>query len=475
VTLVELATQRTFRSLRIRNYRLFFFGQLVSVSGTWMQQLAQDWLVLRLTDRALPVGITTALQFAPILLLGIWGGLIADRLDKRRLLLATQGAMSALALALGVLTATGSVRLWMIYLLALLLGFATAFDMPARQAFVTEMVGPDHLANAVGLNSAVFNSARIIGPAVAGVLIGVVGIAPAFFVNALSYLAVMTSLSLMDPEELYRQAPVGRSPGQVRDGVRYVWATPTLRWTILLTGVVATLGLNFRVALPLLARFSFHGGPSLYGVLASMMACGSVVGALATASRARPTRRLLLGSVAAFGLTSLLLAMVASPLLAAVALVPVGFFSITWMATANSTVQLGSAPEMRGRVMSIYGLMFLGSTPLGAVLVGWLSERYGPRSSLLLAGVTSVLAAAVATLVHRREATHEATGDTPAAALRSRPARRREGAPGDRRSPAATAGGSADYRRGPGRGAGRRAGGRTRTAAGTRRWWEWPA
>src|SRR6266542_3566020 len=212
--------------------RRFFFGQLVSVSGTWMQQLAQDWLVLRLTNRALPVGITTALQFAPVLVLGIWGGLIADRLDKRRLLLATQGAMSALALALGVLTATGSVRLWMIYLLALLLGFATAFDMPARQAFVTEMVGPDHLANAVGLNSAVFNSARIIGPAVAGVLIGVVGIAPAFFVNALSYLAVMTSLSLMDPEELYRQAPVGRSPGQVRDGVRYVWATPTLRWTI---------------------------------------------------------------------------------------------------------------------------------------------------------------------------------------------------------------------------------------------------
>ena len=402
MTLVELATQRTFRSLRIRNYRLFFFGQLVSVSGTWMQQLAQDWLVLRLTNRPLPVGITTALQFAPVLLLGIWGGLVADRIDKRRLLLATQGVMGALALVLGVLTLTGAVRLWMIYLLALLLGCATSFDMPARQAFVTEMVGPDHLSNAVGLNSAVFNSARIIGPAAAGVLIGFLGIAPAFLINAVSYLAVISSLLLMQPGELHRQPPVERSRGQVRDGLRYVWATPTLRSTILLMGVVATLGLNFRVALPLLARFTFNGGPSLYGLLASMMACGSVIGALATASRARPTRGLLLWSVTVFGVTSLLAAVAGSPLLAAIALVPVGFSSIAWMSTANSTVQLGSTAEMRGRVMSIYGLLFLGSAPLGAMLVGWLSERYGPRSSLLLAGVTSLAAAAVAAVTDLR-------------------------------------------------------------------------
>ncbi|HZD74630.1 MAG TPA: MFS transporter [Actinomycetota bacterium] len=396
MTLVELATQRTFRSLRIRNYRLFFFGQLVSVSGTWMQQLAQDWLVLRLTGRPLPVGITTALQFAPVLLLGMWGGLVADRIDKRRLLLATQGVMGTLALALGVLTLTGAVRLWMIYLLALLLGCATSFDMPARQAFVTEMVGPDHLTNAVGLNSAVFNSARIIGPAAAGVLIAVVDIPPAFLINALSYLAVITSLLLMRPGELYRQPPVERSRGQVRDGLRYVWATPTLRSTLLLMGVVATLGLNFRVALPLLARFTFNGGPSLYGLLASMMACGSVIGALATASRAGPTRPLLLWSVTLFGATSLVVAVVTSPLLAAVVLVPLGFSSITWMSTANSTLQLGSTAEMRGRVMSIYGLLFLGSAPIGAMLVGWLSEHYGPRSSLVLGGVSSLAAAAVA-------------------------------------------------------------------------------
>jgi MFS family permease len=399
VTRVKLAAQRTFRSLRIRNYRLFFFGQLVSVSGTWMQQLAQDWLVLRLTNRALPVGITTALQFAPVLVFGVWGGLIADRLDKRKLLIATQAAMGALALALGILTATGTVRLWMIYLLALLLGCATSFDMPARQSFVTEMVGPEHLANAVGLNSAVFNSARIIGPAAAGVMIGVFGIAPAFIINAVSYLAVMVALWMMDPEELYRKAGVERSRGQVREGLRYVWATPTLRWTILLMGVVATFGLNFRVALPLLSRFTFHGGPGLYGVLASLMAVGSVAGALTAASRSRPTQALLLWSVAGFGLSALVLGFLSSPLLAGILLIPVGFFSIAWISTANTTVQLGSTAEMRGRVMSIYGLLLLGSAPIGALLIGWMSEQWGPSSTLLLAGVSSLIAGGVAFMV----------------------------------------------------------------------------
>jgi MFS family permease len=208
VTLAEAATRRTFRSLRVRNYRLFFFGQLVSVSGTWMQQVAQDWLVLRLTNEPLPLGITTALQFTPILALGAWAGVVADRLDKRRLLLATQAAMAALALVLGILTATGAIRLWMVYLLALLLGFATAFDMPTRQAFVSEMVGPGQVVNAIGLNSAVFNSARVIGPAAAGVVIATVGIATAFLVNAVSYLAVIGGLLAMDPARLHRRPPV---------------------------------------------------------------------------------------------------------------------------------------------------------------------------------------------------------------------------------------------------------------------------
>jgi MFS family permease len=404
VTLAEAATRRTFRSLRVRNYRLFFFGQLVSVSGTWMQQVAQDWLVLRLTNEPLPLGITTALQFTPILALGAWAGVVADRLDKRRLLLATQAAMAALALVLGILTATGAIRLWMVYLLALLLGFATAFDMPTRQAFVSEMVGPGQVVNAIGLNSAVFNSARVIGPAAAGVVIATVGIATAFLVNAVSYLAVIGGLLAMDPARLHRLPPVERASGQIRAGLRYVWTTPVLRSTIALVAVVGTLGLNFRVALPLLARFTFGGDAAVYGALASIMAAGSVVGALAAARRSRPSPALLLGSVAVFGVLSVAAAAAPTLALEMVVLAPLGLASIAFLATANSTVQLGSSPELRGRVMALYGLVFLGSTPLGGLLAGWMADRFGPRSIMLLAGVSSLVAAGVAAVLmrHRR-------------------------------------------------------------------------
>ncbi len=404
MTLAEAATRRTFRSLRVRNYRLFFFGQLVSVSGTWMQQVAQDWLVLRLTNEPLPLGITTALQFTPILALGAWAGVVADRLDKRRLLLATQAAMAALALVLGVLTATGAIRLWMVYLLALLLGFATAFDMPTRQAFVSEMVGPGQVVNAIGLNSAVFNSARVIGPAAAGVVIATVGIATAFLVNAVSYLAVIGGLLAMDPARLHRLPPVERASGQIRAGLRYVWTTPVLRSTIALVAVVGTLGLNFRVALPLLARFTFGGDATVYGALASIMAAGSVVGALAAARRSRPSPALLLGSVAVFGVLSVAAAAAPTLVLEMVVLAPLGLASIAFLATANSTVQLGSSPELRGRVMALYGLVFLGSTPLGGLLAGWMADRFGPRSIMLLAGVSSLVAAGVAAVLmrHRR-------------------------------------------------------------------------
>jgi MFS family permease len=402
VTLSEFATRRTFRSLRVRNYRLFFFGQLVSTSGTWMQQVAQDWLVLKLTNQPLPVGVTTALQFAPVLALGAWGGVVADRLDKRKVLLATQAAFASLALLLGVLTATGAIRLWMVYGLALLLGCVTSFDMPTRQAFVSEMVGPDHLTNAVGLNGAAFNSARVIGPAAAGVLIAAFGIAPAFLVNAASYLAVLGGLLAMDPGRLHRQAPVGRARGQVRAGLRYVWADPVLRSTLAMVAVIGTLGLNYRVALPLLARFTFQGGPGTYGMLASVMAAGSVVGALAAARRGRPSRLLLLGSAAGFGALSLVAAAAPTLLLEAVVLAGLGLTSISFLTVANSTLQLGSDPGMRGRVMALYGLVFLGSTPAGGLIVAWLAGRYGPRSGLVLSGVSSLAAAAVAGLAAAR-------------------------------------------------------------------------
>jgi MFS family permease len=402
VSLAEAVTRRMFRSLRVRNYRLFFFGQLVSLTGTWMQQVGQDWLVLRLTDRALPLGITLALQFAPMLVLGAWAGVVADRLDKRRLLLATQAAMASLALVLGVLTATGAIRLWMVYVLALLLGCATAFDMPTRQAFVSEMVGPDRVTNAIGLNSAVFNSARVVGPAVAGVLIAAVGIAPAFLINAASYLAVIAGLLAMDPARLHRLPPVDRAEGQVRAGLRYVWANPVLRSTIALVAVVGALGLNYRVALPLLARFTFGGDASAYGALASIMAAGAVVGALAAARRGRPSRALLLGSVAVFGLLSFAAAAAPTLIAEAVVLAPLGVASMTFLATANSTLQLASSPEMRGRVMALYGLVFLGSTPLGGLLGGWMAGQFGPRSILLLSGVSSLAAAGLAAFLTRQ-------------------------------------------------------------------------
>jgi MFS family permease len=388
----------------VRNFRLFLFGHLVSSTGTWMQQVGQDWLVLRLTDAPLPLGITLALQFTPMLAFGAWAGLVADRADKRRLLLATQTAMAALALVLGTLTATGAVRLWMVYTLALLLGVATAFDMPARQAFVSEMVGPDRVANAVGLNSASFNTARVVGPAVAGALIAVVGIAPAFFINAVSYLALIGGLLAMDPDRLYRRAAVERGRGQIRAGIRYVWATPVLRSTIVLVAVVGMLGLNYRVALPLLARFAFDGGPGAYGALAAIMAAGSVVGALTVARRGRPTRALLIGSVAAFGLLSLAAALAPTIVVEAAFLFPIGAASLAFVATANSTVQLNSSPQMRGRVMSLFGLVLLGSGPPSGLLSGWMAGQFGPRSILLLSGVSCVLAATVATLTGRHQA-----------------------------------------------------------------------
>jgi MFS family permease len=388
----------------VRNFRLFLFGHLVSSTGTWMQQVGQDWLVLRLTNAPLPLGITLALQFTPMLVFGVWAGLVADRLDKRRLLLATQTAMAVLALALGALTATGAVRLWMVYVLALLLGCATAFDMPARQSFVSEMVGPDRIANAVGLNSASFNTARVLGPAAAGGLIAVVGIAPAFFLNAVSFLAMIGAVAAMDPERLYRRAAVERGRGQIRAGVRYVWATPALRSTLVLVAVVGMLGLNYRVALPLLARFAFHGGPGAYGVLAAIMAAGAVVGALAVARRGRPTRLLLVGSVAAFGLLSFAAAAAPSMLVEALALFPIGAASLAFVATANSTVQLASSQEMRGRVMSLFGLVLLGSGPPSGLLSGWLAGHFGPRSIMVLSGVSCLTAAAVAALATRRQA-----------------------------------------------------------------------
>ena len=404
MTRLRLFTGRTFSSLRIRNYRLFFTGQLVSLTGTWMQIVAQGWLVLKLTGSGVALGLTTALQFLPLLLFGVWGGVIADRFDKRRVLLWTQSAAGGLALVLWAVVALDAVQLWMIYAFAFALGCVTMVDNPTRQAFVTEMVGPDAIANAVGLNSAAFNAARLVGPAIAGILIGSVGIAPSFLVNGLSYIGVIVGLSRMTTADLYRQAPAGRAPGQIRAGLRHAWSTPELRSTILLVTVIGTFGFNFVVVLPLLARYTFDGGVGLYATLSSVMAGGSIVGALVTAGRARPTRRLLLGAALVFGATALLASAAPNPIVLGVLLVPIGASMITFIATANSTVQLHSDPAFRGRVMALFVLVFLGSTPVGGPIVGWLSDprNFGPRAGLAVAGATTLAAVLITVAASQR-------------------------------------------------------------------------
>ncbi len=312
---------RTFRSLRIRNYRLFFIGQLISVTGTWMQTVAQTWLVVDLTGSGVDLGITVALQFLPMMLFGMWGGALADRSDKRRLLITLQAASGVLALILWALVATGTVELWMIYVLAFALGMVTALDMPARQSFVIELVGPDEIPNAVGLNSAMYNSGRILGPAAAGVTIATLGLAPAFLANAVSFVAVIVALVMMRPEELHRREPAERRRGEVRAGLLYAWREPTLRSTLLLVGVLGMFGFNFIVVLPLLAKFTFGGDAGLYSLFTSLMAFGSLTGALISASRSKPTSRMLIGSGLAFGGLVLVTAVVPTAWMAAIVLV----------------------------------------------------------------------------------------------------------------------------------------------------------
>ncbi len=392
MTSAGLARQ-TFASLSVRNYRVFFFGMLVSATGTWMQSVAQGWLVLRLTGSGTLVGLVTATQFVPMLLGGVWGGVIADRFDKRRTLFASQSLLAFSAALLALVTLTGVVRVWMVFACALLTGCATVVDNPTRQAFVSELVGPERVGNAVALNSAMFNAARIVGPAMAGLIILVAGTGACFAYNAFSYLAVIISLSRMHPEELHRGKPVARAKGQVRAGLRYAWATPELRSTILLVAVVGTFALNFTVLTPLLVEFTFDAGPGTLGILTSCMGAGSLIGALVAAARGKPTPTLLVGAAAALGVV--MLGVAASPSLpvAALMLSLTGAATITFLSTANTMLQLKSSTEMRGRVMSLYLLVFLGSTPIGGPIVGFVAETTSPRLGFVVGGIASLIGA----------------------------------------------------------------------------------
>jgi MFS family permease len=373
-------SSRTFAALSVRNFRLYFIGQLISVSGTWMQSVAQGWLVLQITGSSVDLGIAIALQYVPMLLLGSYGGLIADRHQKRHILYFTQCSAGLLALVLGLLVTTHHVTVDTVFALAALLGVVNLFDVPARQAFVQEMVGRDLIANAVSLNSVLMNAGRLIGPGIAAGFIAVVGTAVCFYANAVSYLAVLAALVMMRRSEFLPMKTVDRDKGQLRLGLRYVAANPVLRNVILSVAVVGTFAYNFTVTLPLLTRHTFHQTSAAdYGLLMAAMGLGAVFGGLFVAHRSRPTPRLIATLLLGFGLFMTLTSLAPSVLWAEIALVPTGAFSIAFMASANATLQLNSSQHMRGRVMGLYAIAFLGTTPIGAPLIGAIIAATNPR------------------------------------------------------------------------------------------------
>ena len=404
MTRVGLAVHRTFHAIgHSRNFRLFFIGQAVSVTGTWMQSVASAWLVLQITHSGVALGIQAALNFGPILLLGAWGGALADRGDKHRILLGTQAAFGILALAMWAVVQTDVVQLWMVYGLSLLQGIVTAVDNPTRQSFFAEMVEERDLTNAVSLNSAVMTGTRIVGPALAGLLIATAGMAPVFLVNAVSYLAVIAGLLVMRRDEL-RRTPRAAEGRVIREGFRYAWETPALRVPIVLMAVVFLFSFNFSVLLPLLAERDLHGDAGTLGSLLAVMGVGSLIGALAVAGRVRPTPERLSWASIGLGLATLLVASAPSLSPVLVALIPLGFVGVVFMITGNSALQLTARPDMRGRVMAIYAIVFLGGTPIGAPISGWIAEVFGARIGLAFGAVIAIAAgvAALRTLAGKR-------------------------------------------------------------------------
>jgi MFS family permease len=380
-----------FRSLRNRNYRYFAAGSLVANVGTWLQRVAQDWLVLQLTaGSGVALGITTGLQFLPFLLLAPFGGLIADRFAKRKVLQCTQFGMALAAAALAVLDLTGVVQVWHVYLLSFLFGVAGAIDNPARQAFVVEMVGKDDLPNAVGLNSASFNAARVLGPAMAGFLIMFVGTGWVILLNALSYGATIFALAKMRPSELHSPTPVPRKPGMLVDGLRYVRNRPDLVLVLAVVFFVGCFGLNFQLTSALMATETFGKGAGEYGVLGSAMAIGAVVGALGAARRGSPRMRLVVYSAVIFGTLEIAAGLLPTYTSFAVSMPLLGFAQLTLITATNAMMQLTVAPEMRGRVLALYGMVFIGSKPLGSPFLGWLGEVLGARWTLIGGGVASL-------------------------------------------------------------------------------------
>ena len=381
----------TFQAFEVPNYRRYIAGQAISLSGTWMQMAAQSWLVLTLTGSATTLGLIVALQTLPILLLGPYGGVIADRVDKRRTMIFLQGMMGVQALVLGLLTVSGEVQFWQIGALAVLLGLNNAFENPARQSFMLEMVGPEYLRNAVSLNSVLVNVARTIGPAVAGLLIATVGEGVCFLANAASFVAVIFSLMTLDRSAIHPSPPAGREPGQLREGLRYIRGERELAIPLLMMALVGMLAYEFQVTLPVMAREGLHVGATGYGFMTAAMGAGAVAGGLLVAAVGRTGLRPLVFASGAFGAVIMLAALAPTLPVELAALALVGWASISFMATGNSTLQLGADPSMRGRVMGLWFVAFQGSTPIGGPLVGWLMAWAGARAGLGVGAITCLL------------------------------------------------------------------------------------
>jgi MFS family permease len=396
------AGRTTFAALAIPNYRRYFAGQSISLIGTWMQMAAQAWLVLTLTHSSTKLGLIVALQTLPVLLLGPYGGVIADRVDKRRLMVILQSMMGLQALTLGVLTITGEVRLWQIGVLAMLLGLNNAFENPARQSFMLEMVGAADLRNAVSLNSVLVNVARSIGPAVGGILIATVGEGACFLFNAASFVAVVTSLLTLDRGALHPSPPAIRAPGQLREGLRYVRRTPELGVPLLMMALAGCLAYEFQVSLPVMARQGLHVGATGYGFMTAAMGVGAVVGGLFVAARGRIGLGPLVLASAAFAVVLGIASVAPTLALELVALAFVGGASVSFMSTGNSTLQLGADPMMRGRVMSLWFVAFQGSTPIGGPIIGWVMAAAGARAGLGVGALTCLLVALLGLLALRR-------------------------------------------------------------------------
>jgi MFS family permease len=399
---ISNAAGLAFAALAIPNYRRYVWGQAISLIGTWMQMTAQSWLVYTLTHSSTDLGLVVAAQTLPVLLLGPYGGVIADRVDKRRLMIVLQTMMGVQALVLGLLTITGSVRLWEIAGLAMLLGLNNAFENPARQSFMLEMVGAEHLRNAVSLNSVLVNVARSIGPAVAGIMIATVGNGVCFLANAVSFAAVVSSLVTMDAGALHPSPPTHRGPGQLREGLRYVAGTPELAIPLVMMGLAGMLAYEFQVSLPVMAKDALHAGPAGFGFMTAAMGIGAVGGGLVVAARGHiglPTLTLAAG---AFAGTLLLATFAPSLPIELAALVLTGWASVSFMSTGNSTLQLTADPSMRGRVMSLWFVAFQGSTPIGGPIIGWVMGQAGARAGLGVGALTCLFVALLGVITLRR-------------------------------------------------------------------------